>query len=90
MSAFTYSHFYRLVFAFLFQLDVFRSLRYPFEMWELNIYLAKTEGGAKIFKEWAKLNAGEDIQSFQDFVKIYAYFRKAQAAFGVSAIEQER
>ena len=33
--------------------------------------------------EWAKLNAGEDIQSFMDFVKIYAYFRKAQGLFGV-------
>lgn len=52
-------------------------------MWELNIYLTKTTGGGAILDEWAKLNAGEDIQSFADFVKIYAFFRKAQASFGV-------
>ena len=57
--------------------------KHPFEMWEFNIYMTKTKGGATILNKWAQLNAGEDIQSFADFVKIYAFFRKAQAAFGV-------
>ena len=52
-------------------------------MWEFNIYMTKTNGGNTILKEWAKLNAGKDIESFQDFVKIYAFFRKAQASLGV-------
>jgi len=52
-------------------------------MWEFNIYLTKTNGGSTIFQEWEKLNAGRDIESFEDFVKIYAFFRKAQASFGV-------
>ena len=52
-------------------------------MWEFNMYLAKTNGVNTILKEWAKLNAGHDIESFEDFVKIYAFFRKAQASLGV-------
>ena len=52
-------------------------------MWEFNIYLAKTNGTAEIHKQWEKINANQDIQSFADFVKIYAFFRKAQAALGV-------
>ena len=64
-----------------FQIAVFS--RHPFDMWEFNIYLAKTRGGNDIFNQWQKLNAGADIQSFDDYVKIYAFFRKAQAAFGV-------
>jgi len=52
-------------------------------MWEFNIYLTKTNGSNTILKEWAKLNAGKDIESFEDFVKIYAFFRKAQASLGV-------
>ena len=56
---------------------------HPFEMWEFNIYLTKTNGQSNILREWEKLNAGQDIESFQDFVKIYAFFRKAQALFGV-------
>ncbi|KAL9951790.1 hypothetical protein ACROYT_G044517 [Oculina patagonica] len=65
------------------QLAVFSSPNYTFESWELLIYWTKTVNGSKrILKEWAKLNAGQDIQSFADFVKIYAFFRKAQAAFG--------
>ncbi|KAJ7321447.1 hypothetical protein OS493_035021 [Desmophyllum pertusum] len=62
------------------QLTVFS--KHPFEMWEFNIYLTKTRAVKVIFDQWTKLNAGEDIQSFADFVKIYAFFRKAQAAFG--------
>ena len=58
--------------------------KHPFEQWEFNIYRAKTEGGAKILEQWHKLNAGEDIQSFADFVEIYTFFRKAQEALGVS------
>lgn len=58
--------------------------KHPFEQWEFNIYLAKTAGGAEILKQWHKLNAGEDIQSFADFVKIYTFFRKAQEQLGVS------
>ena len=57
--------------------------KHPFEMWEFNIYLTKNRGGATILDQWRKLNAGEDIQSFEDFVKIYAFFRKAQSALGV-------
>lgn len=56
--------------------------KHPFEQWEFNIYLAKTAGGAEILKQWHKLNAGEDIQSFADFVKIYTFFRKAQEQLG--------
>lgn len=56
--------------------------KHPFEQWEFNIYLAKTAGGAEILKQWHKLNAGEDIQSFADFVKIYTFFRKAQEKLG--------
>ncbi|XP_022779753.1 allene oxide synthase-lipoxygenase protein-like isoform X2 [Stylophora pistillata] len=56
--------------------------KHPFEQWEFNIYLAKTAGGAKILEQWHKLNAGEDIQSFADFVEIYTFFRKAQEALG--------
>ena len=52
-------------------------------MWELNIYLTKLTGGNDTLYQWAKLNAGQDIESFADFVKIYAFFRKAQALFGV-------
>ena len=52
-------------------------------MWEFNIYLTKTKGSLEIHQQWAKLNAGQDVQSFADFVKIYAFFRKAQAALGV-------
>jgi len=62
------------------QLAVYR--KHPFEMWEFNIYLAKTNGTAEIHKQWEKINANQDIQSFADFVKIYAFFRKAQAALG--------
>ncbi|KAL9951788.1 hypothetical protein ACROYT_G044515 [Oculina patagonica] len=62
------------------QLSVFR--KHPFEMWEFNIFLTKTKGASAVFEKWAKLNAGQDVQSFADFVKIYAFFRKAQAAFG--------
>lgn len=62
------------------QLAVFS--KHPFEMWEFNIYLTKTNGSNTILNEWAKLNAGQDIESFEDFVKIYAFFRKAQASFG--------
>ena len=66
---------------FVFQLAVYQ--RHPFEMWEFNIYLAKTNGASELSKQWEKLNAGQDIQGFADFVKIYAFFRKAQAALGV-------
>lgn len=52
-------------------------------MWEFNIYLTKNKGSLEIHQQWAKLNAGQDVQSFADFVKIYAFFRKAQAALGV-------
>ena len=45
--------------------------------------MTKTKGAHIIFKEWAKFNAGKDIKSFEDFVKIYTFFRKAQASFGV-------
>ncbi|XP_078353116.1 polyunsaturated fatty acid 5-lipoxygenase-like [Oculina patagonica] len=64
------------------QLAIFSSPVYPFEAWELNIFLTKIQGGTAIHNEWIKLNAGEDIQSFADFVKIYAFFRKAQGEFG--------
>ena len=67
--------------AFFFQLAVFS--KHPFEMWEFNIYMTKTKGANITFKEWAKFNAGKDIESFEDFVKIYTFFRKAQASFGV-------
>ena len=70
-----------LVSAFFFQLAVFS--KHPFEMWEFNIYMTKTKGADTIFKEWAKFNGGKDIESFEDFVKIYTFVRKAQAAFGV-------
>ena len=45
--------------------------------------MTKTKGANTTFQEWAKFNAGKDIESFEDFVKIYTFFRKAQAAFGV-------
>ena len=66
---------------YFFQLAVFS--KHPFEMWEFNIYMTKNKGAHTIFKEWAKFNAGKDIESFEDFVKIYTFFRKAQASFGV-------
>ncbi|KAL9951789.1 hypothetical protein ACROYT_G044516 [Oculina patagonica] len=62
------------------QLAVFR--KHPFEMWEFNIYLAKNKAGAAIWEAWQKLNAGQDIKSPADFVKIYAFFRKAQETLG--------
>ncbi len=71
-----------------FQLAIFSSPVYPFEAWELNIFLTKIQGGTAIHNEWIKLNAGEDIQSFADFVKIYAFFRKAQGEFGVRNVQK--
>lgn len=66
------------------QLAVFR--KHPFEMWEFNIFLAKNKAALAIWETWQKLNAGQDIKSPADFVKIYAFFRKAQETLGVSNV----
>ena len=71
----------------MFQVAVFR--KHPFEMWEFNIYLAKSKGAKAIYDKWEKFNAGKDIESFEDFAKIYAFFRKAQAALGVRSIHAQ-
>ena len=70
-----------------FQIAVFS--KHPFEMWEFNIYLTKNNESENIFNQWQKLNAGEDIKGFDDYVKIYAFFRKAHAAFGVRKFKEE-